>query len=276
MQLAVVTKNPIETFLENFDSQTTKVAYEAILEEFWTTIVRQNAQNIDISALVTYKEILKDKGLKSATIHKKLSCIKSFCKFLHQNGMIAHNPAASLKVPKVVTENPTEALTDEEARRMIDTAKDDLDTLILTLLLHLGIRRSELLKIRKKDIYQSGEHTVVRVHGKGSKTRVLPLTDKLITIIANCYNDKSDDDVLITLNASSVHRRIKRAAKRAGIKKRISAHSCRATAITKAIETGCTMSDIAEMAGHASIHTTQLYFRQRNGLKNSPIFKLNY
>lgn len=276
MELVLLSKNPINIFLENFDSQTTKVTYKQVLEEFWTNILRHNTKNLSIASLVDYKNSLKTKGQSSATIHKKLSCIKSFCSFLHQNGYVNHNPAASLKIGKVVNENPTEALTDAEVRKIIEHSSDDLDKLILTLLLQLGIRRSELLNIKKKDFYYVGDQLVLKIVGKGNKVRELPVTDFLKEIIAICYISKSDEDHLITLDASNVHRRIKKAAKRAGITKRISAHSCRATAITKAIESGCTMSDVAIMAGHRSIQTTQLYFRQRDGLKNSPIFKLNY
>lgn len=268
--------NPIAVFLENFESEHTKTSYKTILQDFINLHQGASIEDIQLEHFVAYKRMLQTNGRSESTVAQHLSCLKSFFKFLKEQKWITVDPTQGLKVPKAITKTPTEALTDNEVKRIIEASKDDTDTVILTMLLHLGIRRAELLNIKKKDIYEVEDFLVVRVKGKGGKVRELPIVDWVKPTIAKLTLDKQDNDVLIMLDASNVYRRVKSAAKRAGITKAITPHSCRATAITKAIEAGAVITDVADFAGHSSISTTQLYWKRRNGLKNSPTFKLKY
>src|SRR5690606_3875512 len=114
-----------------------------------------------------YRDELIAHGYSSATINRKLVGVRSFIKWAMSLKLLDHNPLDVVKLPKVQTEAPTQAFTDEEVVRMIQTPdtsthKGQVHKIVMVCLFSLGLRRSELVKIKLKDIYPDRGHTVLK------------------------------------------------------------------------------------------------------------------
>lgn len=288
----------IYPFILNFASKHTQRAYMADLVSFFEFLndhkvtVRQ-VTDLALVHFIAYRDSMTQKGMSSKTVARKLSSVKSLMDWMVDNGQLKNNPAASLKIGRADAETPTQALTDEEVVKLLNapdilTEEGRLHQLMMIFMFMFGLRRSELVQIRLRDIYQNGNHLVLKVTGKGGKVRELPFNGKakiaLESYLKNLVPAIGPDDFLlqnaakrsISLHTDTVYKLFKRYAKRIGITKCVSPHSARATAITKALETGAVITDVADMAGHSDIKTTQIYWKRRKGLDDSPVHKLDY
>ena len=239
------------------------------------------------------------KGLASATITRKLVAIRSFIKWSMAQKLIEYNPLDVVKLPKVQTQAPTLAFDDHEVVQMINSVdanskKGSMHKLVLTMLFSLGLRRSELANIKIKDIYQERGHYVLEIHGKGNKTRLLPLSKSIINALSEYSNSMKDNGILFDdndyliqsvlngknhkpIDGSTIYRIIEKYAKICNINKRVSPHSCRATAISHLLDTQKTpIRDVAIFAGHSKITTTQRYDKRVNSLDNSAAYDIDY
>lgn len=316
----------IETLAEKFKSfDKQKVSIEDFYNEFLTSFISKNTQRAYIRDLNYFFEFLKkgdftpshpaqikshhfslyrdcliEKGLSSSTINRRLTCIRSFIKWCQAKKLLDHNPLDAVKLPKVQTQNPTNALSDQEAIAMIE--KPDTSTiqgrthrLILVLLFNLGLRRSELTNIKIKDFSMARNHLILNIKGKGEKSRQIPISENVkneIEIYINQHLSENsrqfnDDDFLLPspkfklndrpIDGSTIYRIVNRYAKSLGIHKQIGAHSCRATVISHLLDTTQTpIRDVALFAGHSNINTTQRYDKKRKGLDNSAAYDVNF
>ena len=256
-------------FLANFSSEETKRAYASDLRNFLKSYNR-NIEQITLLDLITYRDMLL-KDSSPATVRRKLSTIKSFLEWCTMRGIIITNPAANLKMPKAMTKFPTLAFTDEEVSKMIAAPANEFHKAILVLLFNLGLRRSELTNMSKIDIFEDRGVNILRIRGKGSKERLVPLTP----IIKESVDRYLAENV--SLNPSSVYRIVNRYAKSVGITKRVGAHSCRATLISHLLENQVSPRDVADLVGHVNIQTTVgVYDKKRDMLKNSAAYKVNF
>jgi integrase len=166
----------------------------------------------------------------------------------------------------------------------------------MVLLFNLGLRRRELINIKMIDMFPDRGHVVLRVKGKGDKTRILPLSDYVLLEIRNYLNvlEKlqvyldADDYLLqtsgnsasknkIPVDGSTIYRTINKYAKNLGINKRVSPHSCRATVISHLLDTQHqAIRDVATFAGHSNITTTERYDKRRLNLDKSAAYEVNY
>lgn len=262
-------------FLNNYLSVRTTSSYARDLRDFHEFVNGVEPKNLKPEDFVKYRDKLIQNGMAPSTVCRKLASIKSFMKWLVREGDLSSDPSISLKLPRPSPLKPTEAFTDEEVKKLLAVPKSDFHQLILLMLLNTGIRRSELLNIEKSDVYTHGDHTFVRIKGKGGKTRDVPLNPSVMVYFRPHFTTLSSE-IVFKLNPKTILRIVKRYAKAAGINKNVSPHSCRATLITKALEEGEVMMDVADLAGHSSVTTTQLYWRRRRGLDNSPVYKVSY
>lgn len=298
-QLVVnVSSIDIYPFILNFASKHTQRAYMRDFDEFFSFlnkrgIIINNPSDLSVIHFIAYRDWMDQTGMTPKTVARRLSSVKSLMDWFFDNGHIKFNPAASLRSRRADVAKPTQALTDEEVVKLLNapdilTEEGRLHQLLLIFMFMFGLRRSELVQIRFKDIYQSGNHLVLKVTGKGGKVRELPFNGKaklaLESYLKNLVPAIGPDDFLlqnaakrsISLHTDTVYKLFKRYAKRVGITKCVSPHSARATAITKALETGAVITDVADMAGHSDIKTTQIYWKRRKGLEDSPVHKLDY
>ncbi len=294
----------IQDFLGQFISPQTKKAYVGDLVAFFNFLRRggvilSHPRQIEGHHFQIYRDELLKEGYTSATINRKLVAIRSFIKWALASKLIEHNPLDIVKLPKVQTESPTQAFDDQEVVQMLaapqlTTKKAYTDKLVMHLLFSLGLRRSELVNIKIKDIKQERGHYILAIRGKGDKIRVLPLTTDVINTLKEYMDAMASfgisfemEDYLVQsarkgkndkpMDGSTVYRTIEKYAKLCGINKRVSPHSCRATAISHLLDTQKTpIRDVAIFAGHSKITTTERYDKRRDNLDNSAAYDINY
>jgi integrase/recombinase XerD len=294
----------IDEFLGQFLSDQTKRAYLNDLNNFFNflktgDVIITHPNEICSHHFQFYRDDLIAKDLASATINRKLVAIRSFIKWSMALKLIDHNPLDVVKLPKVQTKTPTLAFTDQEVVSMINATDMQTKTgrshrLLMTLLFSLGLRRSEVANITLKDIYEERGHYVISILGKGGKYRHLPLSETLISEIHHYINYINEnhfeliaEDYLIQsapkgknskpIDGSTIYRVIERYAKACGITKKVSPHSCRATAISHLLDTHqVPIRDVAIFAGHSKITTTERYDKRRDDLNKSAAYKIDY
>ncbi len=294
----------VREFLVQFLSPDTKKAYIKDLKFFFDflksgSVVIGHPSEIKSFHFQLYRDHLLERGLASATINRRLVCIRSFMKWSVAARLIDHNPLDTVKLPKVQTESPTVAFDDDEVLRMINspetsTHKGRTHRLIMVMLFHLGLRRSELTNLKRHQIVSDREHWVLRIHGKGDKTRLIPLNayvyEEIGEYIAHLKDEGielgPEDYVLQTeikykndrpMDGSTIYRVVDRYARSAGINKAVSPHSCRATAISHLLDTKqVAIRDVATFAGHSNITTTERYDKRRKNLEKSAAYLVDY
>lgn len=230
--------------------------------------------------IITYDDLqqfvaqLHDIGIQARSQARIISGIKSFYKFLLLDGYIESDPTELLEIPKIGMKLP-DILSVEEIDRILDTI--DLSTpegqrnrAMLEVLYSCGLRVSELVGLRISDVYP--EEGFIRVEGKGSKQRLVPISQTALREIKNYLYDrgqmvvkKGAEDILFLnrrgapLTRVMVFYVIKQHAELAGIHKTVSPHTFRHSFATHLLEGGANLRAIQEMLGHESITTTEIY-----------------
>ena len=289
----------IREFLVPFLSEDTKTAYIKDLKFFFDflksgNVVVTHPGDIQSYHFQIYRDHLLEKGLASATINRRLVCIRSFMKWSIAAKLIDHNPLDTVKLPKVQTESPTVAFDDEEVVRMINapdlsTHKGKTHRLIMVMLFHLGLRRSELTHMQMHQIVDDRGHWTIRIHGKGDKVRLVPLNQVVWEEICAYKADLNlgpEDYLLQTelkkkndkpMDGSTIYRVIEKYARALSINKSVSPHSCRATVISHLLDTShAAIRDVATFAGHSNITTTERYDKRRKNLDKSAAYLVDY
>ena len=229
---------------------------------------------------VTYEDLqqlvagLHDIGIHPRSQARIISGIKSFYKFLLIDGYIQADPTELLETPKVGVKLP-EILSVEEIDRILasidlTTAEGQRNRAMLEVLYSCGLRVSELVSLRIPDIYPNEEF--IRVEGKGSKQRLVPISRTALREIQNYLYYRGEqvvkrgaEDILFLnrrgapLTRVMVFLIIKRQAELAGIHKNISPHTFRHSFATHLLEGGANLRAIHEMLGHEKITTTEIY-----------------
>lgn len=294
----------IREFLVQFISEDTKTAYIKDLKFFFDflrsgNVVISHPSEIQSFHFQIYRDHLMEKGLASATINRRLVCVRSFMKWAIAARLIEFNPLDTVKLPKVQTESPTVAFDDDEVMSMInapDTSshKGRTQRLVMVLLFHLGLRRSELTHLQMHQIVSDRNHWVLRIHGKGDKVRLIPLNETVYEEISLYVASLKDNGVELgpndyllqtelkskndrPMDGSTIFRMIQKYARALGINKKVSPHSCRATVISHLLDTRhAAIRDVATFAGHSNITTTERYDKRRKNLDKSAAYEVDY
>ncbi len=217
---------------------------------------------------------LKDLGLAPATIRRQVSAIRTYYRFLVGEAHATRDPSERLESPKQWRRVPT-VLTVAEVERLLvaPNAVEPLgirDRALLELAYATGVRVSELVGLQLQHIlYQDG---LARVFGKGSKERIVPVGRRALGAVALYAReirpllDRTLGRGTLFLNARGTPLSrvgawgvIKRAARQAGIAKRVTPHTLRHTFATHLLEGGADLRAVQEMLGHRDLATTQLY-----------------
>ena len=208
-------------------------------------------------------------GLSGVSLAKRLSAIRSFYRWLLREGRAKVNPADGLRAPKSPRKLPN-VLDVDEMKALLDHggSADTLgarDRAMFELLYSSALRVSELCALRWSDVdFGQG---LVRVVGKGSKTRVVPFGAKAAAALRDwqtqhvgphaspVFADKHGAPV----STNTVRARLKRFAQSAGVWKRVHPHLLRHSAASHLLESSANLRAVQEMLGHADIGTTQIY-----------------
>ena len=231
-------------------------------------------EDVTIDDLRHFAAGLYDVGIGPRSQCRILSGIRSFFHFLLLDGRIDKDPTELLESPKLGNHLP-EVLTTEEIDRMeaaIDLSKWEghRNKAIIEVLFSCGLRVTELITLRLSSLYLDDHY--VRVFGKGSKERLVPISQKAIDELEywfadRCHMDiKAGEEDYVFLNRRGGHLTrtmilliIKQVARDAGIKKVVSPHTLRHSFATALLEGGADLRAIQAMLGHESIGTTEIY-----------------
>ena len=210
-------------------------------------------------------------GLGPRSIQRRLSSLRSFFNFLIREGVVTANPADEIRAPKAPRRLPKTLDTDRMARLLSPPEDDPLarrDHAMMELLYSSGLRLSELVGLDLTDLDLADR--TVRVLGKGSKTRVLPIGRHAITALGSWLADRSgmarpgETAVFVgrngrRLGVRAVQQRIDRAARRLGIDLKVHPHLFRHSFATHLLESSGDLRGVQELLGHSDISTTQVY-----------------
>ncbi len=196
-----------------------------------------------------------------------LSSFNSFFEYLESEGERADNPASVLDAPKLGKYLPV-VLSVEEVLSIIQASANPRDYAILQVLYGCGLRVSEACALKISDVFF--EEMFVKVLGKGSKERLVPLAPSVADAISSYLEcrpspDRQCEDILFLnrfgrrLSRVSVFKMVKACALASGVDKEISPHTFRHSFATHMIENGADLRAVQEMLGHESILTTEIY-----------------
>jgi integrase/recombinase XerC len=207
-------------------------------------------------------------GLSPGSLRDLLSAYRSFYRWLAREGEAATNPAIGVRSPKAPRKLP-QVLDVDEVGALLDFPANDpeavRDRALLELLYSSGLRVSELTSVRWRDLDMA--EGLIRVTGKGSKTRIVPVGGKAIAALqALREQDRPGaDDPLVRgrlgkpLTPAAVRTRLKRRAKDQGVWKRVYPHLLRHSCASHVLESSGDLRAVQELLGHADIGTTQIY-----------------
>jgi integrase/recombinase XerD len=263
--------------LEQGTSPRTLEAYRrdvARLAEYATTKGALSPNHDTSRMLREFIYYLKDIGLSPASIRRGISAVRTYFKFLMADGVVARDPSERLETPKRWRTLP-EVLTVEEIERLLASPSLDdplvfRDRAMLELAYGAGLRVSEWITLGVRDLMF--EDKLVRVFGKGSKERLVPIGRSAIGAAATYIRElrprleKGQGKGILFLNARGepltrmgAWKILRRYVERAGITKSVSPHTLRHSFATHLLEGGADLRAVQEMLGHADISTTQIY-----------------
>lgn len=264
--------------LEKNLSDNTVFSYKNDLMKLLGYLEKENItdySDINSETMINYFSSIKKEGLGSSTVARYISAFKGFFKFLMKNEYIAKNPM--IKIPPVKREkNLPDVLSFQEIELILNSADgDDIrgkrDKALLELFYSSGLRISELINLTVNNVFVKEE--MVRVLGKGSKERLVPVGSSALNCIKNYLlhsrphleNKLTSENILFLnsrgkkLSRMGVWKIVDIYVKKSGIKKNIHPHTFRHSFATHLIEGGADLRSVQEMLGHSDISTTQIY-----------------
>jgi integrase/recombinase XerD len=217
---------------------------------------------------------LKDVGLAPASIRRNISAVRTYFRFLMGDGLVVRDPSERLETPKRWRTLPEVLSVDEVTRLLAAPTFDEplafRDRAMLELAYGAGLRVSEWISLSTRDVML--EEALVRVFGKGSKERLVPIGRSAIGAVALYVRElrprleRGEGKGMLFLNARGrpltrmgAWKILRRYVDIAGITKHVSPHTLRHSFATHLLEGGADLRAVQEMLGHADISTTQIY-----------------
>ncbi len=259
-------------------SDNTIFAYRQDLMDFLAFLKKEGLDSwptkaVDIDAFLAEQ---RDLNKATSSISRMISSLRKFYQWLVRQNIQKINPMLEIDSPKKEHRLPV-ALSVDEVTKLLDqpdvTKKLGIrDRALLETLYATGIRVSELINLKFSDLHE--ELKLLKVLGKGSKERLIPISDVAISWIKS-YQEKVRDPLLLksgkytdtiflnnrggTLTRQAVWQIIKHYCQMAGIKKNVTPHTLRHTFATHLLENGADLRVVQEILGHSDISTTQIY-----------------
>lgn len=199
---------------------------------------------------------LRRRGWSPDSLYTAAVAVKRFMDYLGLSGNLD-----GFELPKRRRRLPR-FLEPEEVEALLSAAGSERDRLIIRLLYTTGLRVSELVGLRKDDVDLEGRS--LRVMGKGGKERLVYFPAFLVEPLRRQMESTSSQWLFPSRRGGHIHyttveRIVRRAAERAGIKKKVTPHVLRHSFATRSLEEGMDIREIQELLGHANLNTTQVY-----------------
>ncbi len=272
--------------LERFDREllrrgaasSTRRAYRSDLTRLgrWAGDRSVSPTNVAYRDLRSYAASLSEAGLAKASVARKLASARSFFDFLTRIGELSQNPADLIPSPKRDSRLPR-VLGPDEVRTLLERipASEPLserDRALFELAYSCGLRCEEIVNLDLGDVDFEGER--LRAHGKGDKTRMLPIGEPAQRAVARYLerarpalaSGREEQALFLSrrgrrLSPSDVRRRLALWVREAALAGHISPHTLRHSFATHLLEGGADLRSIQELLGHSSVSTTQIYTR---------------
>jgi integrase/recombinase XerC len=251
-------------------------AYKNDLNQFHAFCQDNDLEGMDLNfrTIRSWVVFLMDSGYSSRTVHRKLTSLSTFCKYLIKEGMLDSNPLDRVlkpklkkRVPAFVEEGKLESLLEEF--EFGEDFKGTRNRLILDLLYQTGMRRSELTGLTTGAVNREGKS--LKVKGKREKERIIPLNEELLSAIERYLNirstlmaQNSSDRLIVTEKGEPaydklIYRIVNRYLSMVTTLDKKSPHVLRHTFATHMLNRGADLNAIKELLGHANLSATQVY-----------------
>ena len=264
-------------WLEKGLSDNTLKAYRSDLEKFgdWAQSQAKPVMTVRREDVLRYLSHRMDKGLKARSTARCLSCLRALYRYLLREKMLNYDPTLRIENPKLGRPLP-ETLTERDVEHLLaapdtNTSLGVRDRTMLEVLYACGLRVSELTNLKLSEI--NLRQGVIRIVGKGSKERLVPMGEESI-IWVNRYlaearfellkRDLAQDCVFpsnrgVAMTRQTFWYRIKAHAETAGIQKKLSPHTLRHAFATHLLNHGADLRVVQLLLGHSDLSTTQIY-----------------
>ena len=255
----------------NFSHHTIK-SYTKDVEQF-LFFLKKISVNIEFSSTKDIRKWIiqnRDSGLEPSTINRKISCIRTYYKFLKRESKVSYNPLININLLKIKKRLPVfvseKSMYDLFSKvNFSQDFKGRRDKFIIDLFYQTGIRLSELINIQITDF--NIKNKTLRIYGKGKKQRIVPVLDSLITHYHNYMisrNHIKSEFIFVTskgdkLYPKVIYRLVNKYLGLISTISRRSPHILRHTFATHLLNRGAKLNTIKELLGHKTLSSTQVY-----------------
>lgn len=290
-------------WLESQQSPQTRRAYRNDVVHFMRTMhITETAEfrKVDRMAVVAWKRKMEHDDAKPRTVRRRLAALSSLFSHLVERQIVTTNPVREIRRPRVNrNQGTTAAFSPAQARKLLDvpdatTVQGLRDRAILSVGLQVGPRRAEIAGLRVKDFHMNAGYPALHFIRKGGEDHSLAIHPQSAERIrayldAAGHGDDRDgplfrpvrmswkvDSLRRHLDPDMIDRIVRKYAARIGLRDGFSAHSMRATFITRALDNGASLEEVQRAAGHADATTTKLYDRRGYNPEKSASFFASY
>ncbi|HVV04458.1 MAG TPA: tyrosine-type recombinase/integrase [Puia sp.] len=264
-------------FEKHYSAHTIR-SYQDDLVQFFDYLAlqfgEQSLKAITPAMIRSWLASLKDEGLTSRSINRKISSLKSFFKYQMRSGVVEQSPMIAITSPKISKRLPVYVEQQDIATLFGDIYFPDswegrTDRLLLAIFYHTGIRLSELLHLQERQVDKGNRN--IKVLGKGNKERVIPIGPVLMGEIETYSQKKraefAEPDVQYLfvgksgkkLYAKYVYRVVKKYLSQVTTVDKKSPHVLRHSFATHLMNEGAELNSVKELLGHSSLAATQVY-----------------
>ena len=252
-------------------SNNTVKAYEADISSFFRWLGNKDLKynNLQEDHINQYISFLFQRKMRSSSVNRKISSIKSFYIFLVKRNFVKNSPLNDLVAPKQEKYLP-ESMSEAEVDKLLNSPDvankiENRDKAMIEMLYATGMRISELVNLKITDVDM--KRCVVKVFGKGSKERLVPFGETALDSLKSYLNDReqsSSKEIFLSNRGKKMTRvafwqRVKIYLIRENLKNSISPHTLRHAFATHLLNRGADLRSVQLLLGHSDLSTTQIY-----------------
>ena len=252
-------------------SNNTVKAYEADISSFFQWLDNEDLKykNLQEDHINQYISFLFQRKMRSSSVNRKISSIKSFYIFLVKRNFLKNSPLNDLVTPKQEKYLP-ESMSEAEVDKLLNSPDvtnkiENRDKAMIEMLYATGMRISELVNLKITDVDM--KRCVVKVFGKGSKERLVPFGETALDSLKSYLNDReqsSSKEIFLSNRGKKMTRvafwqRVKVYLIRENLKNSISPHTLRHAFATHLLNRGADLRSVQLLLGHSDLSTTQIY-----------------
>ena len=252
-------------------SNNTVKAYEADISSFFQWLDNEDLKykNLQEDHINQYISFLFQKKMRSSSVNRKISSIKSFYIFLVKRNFVKNSPLNDLVTPKQEKYLP-ESMSEAEVDKLLNSPDvsnkiENRDKAMIEMLYATGMRISELVNLKMTDVDM--KRCVVKVFGKGSKERLVPFGETALDSLRSYLNEReqsSSKEIFLSNRGKKMTRvafwqRVKVYLIRENLKNSISPHTLRHAFATHLLNRGADLRSVQLLLGHSDLSTTQIY-----------------